>query len=52
MGLQIIYTSYCYLENRKKQKKGLLGEASFGEEAMESFEDLTDKQNKHFRYRL
>ncbi|KAH8690122.1 MFS transporter [Talaromyces proteolyticus] len=52
MGLQIIYTGYCYLENRKKQKMGLLGEANIAEEAMESFNDLTDKQNKHFRYRI
>jgi hypothetical protein len=52
MGLQIIYTGYCYMENRYKQKQGLLDGTNFAEEAMESFDDLTDKQNKHFRYRI
>ena len=52
MGLQIIYTTYCWFDNRKKQRQGLLDGASSGEEAMESFEDLTDKENKHFRYSL
>ncbi|KAL4867609.1 hypothetical protein BDV12DRAFT_186539 [Aspergillus spectabilis] len=52
MGLQILYTAYCYLENRSKQKMGLLDEGHSTEEALESFEDLTDKQNKHFRYRI
>jgi hypothetical protein len=52
MGLQIIYTSYCFFENRKKEKKGLLHESNSTEEAMEGFDDLTDKQNRHFRYRI
>ncbi|CAI7598921.1 unnamed protein product [Penicillium glandicola] len=52
MGLQIIYTGYCYFENRSKQNKGILDDVNFNEEAMEGFEDLTDKQNKHFRYRI
>lgn len=50
MGLQIIYTTYCYLENKRKEKKGALSEVDATEEAMEGFEDLTDRQNKHFRY--
>ncbi|KAL2839738.1 major facilitator superfamily domain-containing protein [Aspergillus pseudoustus] len=52
MGLQVIYTAYCWFENRKKEKEGLLEGADSAEAAMESFEDLTDKQNKHFRYRI
>jgi hypothetical protein len=52
MGLQIIYTAYCYFENRKKEREGLLEGADSAEAAMEGFEDLTDKQNKHFRYRV
>lgn len=52
MGLQIIYTAYCYVENRNKAKKGLLTEADFKQEALESFDDLTDKQNRHFRYKI
>ncbi|KAJ5676038.1 MFS transporter [Penicillium macrosclerotiorum] len=52
MGLQIIYTGYCYLENQRKQNQGLLDETNSTEEALEGFEDLTDKQNKHFRYRI
>jgi hypothetical protein len=50
MGLQIIYTTYCYLENRRKQKEGLLHAPNSTEDALESFDDLTDKENKHFRY--
>ncbi|KAJ5611395.1 MFS transporter [Penicillium lagena] len=52
IGLQAIYTASCFLENRQKQEKGLFSEVNFTEEAMESFEDLTDKQNKHFKYRI
>ncbi|KAJ5806404.1 MFS transporter [Penicillium pulvis] len=52
MGLQIIYTCYCLFENRNKERKGLLHRTTSTEEAMEGFEDLTDKQNQHFRYRI
>ncbi|KAJ5553191.1 MFS transporter [Penicillium frequentans] len=52
MGLQIIYTCYCFFENRNKGRKGLLNGTNPTEEAMEGFEDLTDKQNQHFRYRI
>lgn len=52
MGLQIIYTCYCFFENGNKGRKGLLNGTNSTEEAMEGFEDLTDKQNQHFRYRI
>lgn len=52
MGLQAIYTALCYFNNKTKMKNGMLGEADFKEAALEGFEDLTDKQNKHFRYRV
>ncbi|CAK7568367.1 MAG: hypothetical protein SEPTF4163_006355 [Sporothrix epigloea] len=52
IALQIIYTTYCWLENRAKARAGLLDGVSKTEVAMEGFEDLTDKQNKHFRYRI
>ncbi|KAL3477193.1 major facilitator superfamily domain-containing protein [Aspergillus californicus] len=52
MGLQIIYTAYCYYENKQKAAGGLLEGADSAEAAMESFDDLTDKQNQHFRYRI
>ncbi|KAL1897878.1 hypothetical protein Sste5346_003730 [Sporothrix stenoceras] len=52
IGLQIIYTTWCWMENRAKARKGLLDEVTATEAAMEGFEDLTDKQNKHFRYRI
>ncbi|KAL2816716.1 major facilitator superfamily domain-containing protein [Aspergillus granulosus] len=52
MGLQIIYTGYCWVENRRKARKGLLEGADSAESAMESFEDPTDKQDKHLRYRV
>ncbi|KAL4951934.1 major facilitator superfamily domain-containing protein [Aspergillus filifer] len=52
MGLQIIYTAYCWVENWRKERDGMLEGADSVEAAMESFEDLTDKQNRHFRYRV
>lgn len=52
IGLQIIYTTLCWFENQNKKKKGLISETHNTEEDLESFEDLTDKQNKHFRYSL
>lgn len=52
IGLQAIYTTWCWMENRAKARAGLLDEATATETALEGFEDLTDKQNKHFRYRL
>ncbi|KAL4906381.1 hypothetical protein BDW74DRAFT_190114 [Aspergillus multicolor] len=54
MGLQVIYTVYCAWENRRKRRVGLLDEAAVNaaEVAMEGFEDLTDRENRHFRYRI
>ena len=52
MGLQILYTALGYFENLSKAKKGLLSEADETQRALEGFEDLTDKENKHFRYQL
>lgn len=52
IGLQVIYITLCFLENRDRERKGLLAEADFEQEALEGFADLTDKQNKHFRYRI
>ncbi|OTA59562.1 MFS general substrate transporter [Hypoxylon sp. EC38] len=47
---QGLYTLWCWLDNRERDRLGLRAEAV--EEQLEGFEDLTDKQNKHFRYRL
>lgn len=52
IGLQMIYTAYCWMENRAKARAGLLDGVSTTEVALEGFDDLTDKQNKHFRYRI
>ncbi|KAL4806812.1 major facilitator superfamily domain-containing protein [Aspergillus unguis] len=54
MGMQIIYTASSYFENRRKARKGLLDEEATDsvQTALEGFEDLTDKQNQHFRYRI
>lgn len=52
MGLQIIYTTLCVFENNRKKKKGFLNSGGSAEEAIEGFEDLTDKENQHFRYRI
>ncbi|KAI1455017.1 MFS general substrate transporter [Annulohypoxylon moriforme] len=48
--LQGLYTSWCWIDNRQRDKLGQHAEVE--EELMEGFEDLTDKQNKHFRYRV
>ncbi|KIW41001.1 uncharacterized protein PV06_06598 [Exophiala oligosperma] len=47
---QVIYTSWCWFDNRARDKKGL--HAQRVEELFEGFDDLTDKQNVHFRYKL
>ncbi|OAL25004.1 hypothetical protein AYO20_10538 [Fonsecaea nubica] len=49
--LQVIYTSLCYFENRSRDAKGLHAERQ-QEELLEGFDDLTDKQNLHFRYKI
>lgn len=45
---QVIYTTLCRLENRRRDKAGLHVDEK--EEEREGFDDLTDWENKHFRY--
>ncbi|KAH9219810.1 MFS allantoate transporter [Leptodontidium sp. 2 PMI_412] len=49
-GLQVAYTAVCYMENKRREKEGLVADAEV--EALEGFGDLTDKENVHFRYRI
>ncbi|KAH0841553.1 hypothetical protein FOPE_07102 [Fonsecaea pedrosoi] len=49
--LQVIYTTLCYFENRSRDARGLHAERQ-QEELLEGFDDLTDKQNLHFRYKI
>ncbi|PVH82427.1 MFS general substrate transporter [Cadophora sp. DSE1049] len=49
-GLQIVYSTLCYMENKRRDKAGLVADAEV--EALEGFGDLTDKENVHFRYRI
>ena len=49
--IQGVYTFWCWVENKRRDKRGLHAEAK-EQELLEGFEDLTDKENKHFRYRL
>ncbi|EXJ91389.1 hypothetical protein A1O1_04501 [Capronia coronata CBS 617.96] len=48
---QVIYTTWCVLENRRRDKRGLHARRQ-EEELLEGFDDLTDKQNVHFRYTI
>ncbi|KAH8893595.1 MFS transporter [Thozetella sp. PMI_491] len=48
---QVLYSIWCWVENRRREKMGLRAEA-LDAEWLEGFDDLTDKENKHFRYRL
>ncbi|OJJ50264.1 hypothetical protein ASPZODRAFT_149629 [Penicilliopsis zonata CBS 506.65] len=48
--LQIIYTGTCWMQNRHRDRMGYHAQAE--DEAREGFSDLTDMENKHFRYRL
>jgi hypothetical protein len=48
---QGIYTLWCWMENRRRDKLGMHAQV-FEEELLEGFEDLTDRENLHFRYRL
>ncbi|GAD97578.1 major Facilitator Superfamily protein [Paecilomyces variotii No. 5] len=48
--LQIIYMSICFLQNKNRDRQGY--HAQDEQEAREGFEDLTDWENQHFRYRL
>jgi hypothetical protein len=49
-GLQVAYTGICYFENKRRDGQGLRLDSE--QEALEGFEDLTDKENLHFRYRI
>ncbi|KAI2784288.1 MFS general substrate transporter [Daldinia loculata] len=49
--LQGLYTLWCWLDNRERDRLALHNEVTEAE-LLEGFEDLTDKENKHFRYKL
>ncbi|KEF54402.1 uncharacterized protein A1O9_09568 [Exophiala aquamarina CBS 119918] len=49
--LQVIYTAWVYSINKSRDRQGLHAERQ-EEELLEGFEDLTDKQNIHFRYKV
>ncbi len=49
-GTRIIHTSLCFTENKKRDRLRLRTDTE--KEALEEFEDLTDKENLHFRYRI
>lgn len=51
IALQVVYTAWVYASNRSRDKKGLHAERR-EEELLEGFDDLTDKQNIHFRYKV
>ncbi|CAL5873860.1 uncharacterized protein PFLUO_LOCUS8143 [Penicillium psychrofluorescens] len=54
MFLQLLYTGWCYMNNRDRNKQ-FQQEGSHEQQVegdLEGFEDFTDKENKHFRYRL
>ncbi|KAK5452970.1 hypothetical protein LTS15_007119 [Exophiala xenobiotica] len=48
---QVIYTTWCWFDNKARDKKGLHAQRE-EEELFEGYDDLTDKQNKHFRYKV
>lgn len=48
---QGIYTLWCYFDNKSRESKGFHAERP-QEELLEGYDDLTDKQNLHFRYKL
>lgn len=51
MFLQMVYMAWCYVNNKSRDRKA--GAAELQTEGdLEGFEDFTDKENKHFRYRL
>lgn len=49
--IQGVYTLWCWYDNKQRDKLGMHAEV-LEEELLEGFDDLTDKQNKHFRYKL
>ncbi|EER24843.1 Major Facilitator Superfamily protein [Coccidioides posadasii C735 delta SOWgp] len=48
--LQVFYTTLCYFDNKSRDRLGQCTDEA--EEALEGFEDMTDKENRNFRYRL
>ncbi|ORY54954.1 MFS transporter [Pseudomassariella vexata] len=50
MVLQGLYMLWCWIENRRRDRAN---EHVHGDQKLiEGYEDMTDKENKHFRYRL
>ncbi|EXJ85329.1 hypothetical protein A1O1_05693 [Capronia coronata CBS 617.96] len=49
-GTQAVYTAFVYAQNKARDKKQLHTQVE--REALEGFEDLTDMENLHFRYRV
>jgi hypothetical protein len=50
IALQVVYSIVAYFDNRARDRKGL--HVQQREELLEGFDDLTDKQNVHFRYKI
>ncbi|KAI5866278.1 MFS general substrate transporter [Durotheca rogersii] len=50
--LQGLYTLWCWWENKQRDKMAQSTGAVEEEGALGGFEDLTDKENKYFRYKL
>ena len=51
--LQAIYTALCYFQNKNRdQKYGQVLESQADEAARSGFDDLTDMDNKYFRFAL
>lgn len=50
--LQVVYTAWAYYVNRSRDRQRLYAERQEEEESLEDFEDLTDKLNIHFRYKV
>ena len=51
--LQVIYTALCYFQNKNRDHKyGQVLEGQADEAARSGFGDLTDMENKFFRFAL
>ncbi|KNG89671.1 hypothetical protein ANOM_002334 [Aspergillus nomiae NRRL 13137] len=46
---QSMYTVWCWVENRRPGRVSLV---AVQEDLLEGYQDITDKENKHFRYRI
>lgn len=49
--MAIGYWAWCWTANKQRDRQGTHGE-NLAVEGLEGFDDLTDGENKHFRYRL